>query len=204
MADCHVADLTRHHRMEAMAHDVLARAPPHFALAGLSMGGYLALEVVRQAPERVTHLCLLDSTARPDTDEQTKRRRILMALAQKGEFRGVTPRLLPLLIHPDRLGDKELTGTIMDMAERVGRDAFLKQQEAIIHRADSRPFLKDIRCPAQVIVGRQDVLAPPNIMQEIADGIPGAKFAIIENCGHLSTLERPEAVTSCIKSWLMG
>ncbi|MDX2028354.1 MAG: alpha/beta fold hydrolase [Alphaproteobacteria bacterium] len=202
MADCHVADLTQHDRMAALAQAVLAKAPPRFALAALSMGGYVAFEILRQAPERVLKLCLLDTSARPDTEEQKKRRRMLMSMAKKGEFKGVTPRLLPTLIHADRLEDKALTDVIMDMAARVGREAFLRQQDAIIHRIDSRPFLKDISCPTQVIGGRQDALTPPEIVQEIADGIPGAKLNFIENCGHLSALERPEEIVELMKRWL--
>ena len=114
----------------------------------------------------------------------------------------MTPRLLPLLIQPDRLDDKPLTETIMQMAERVGRDAFHKQQTAILNRPDSRPGLKDITCPVQIIGGRQDALTPPDITQEIADGIPGARYAIIENCGHLSPLERPDEVTALMRGWL--
>ena len=125
-------------------------------------------------------------------------------MSRAGQFKGVTPRLLPMLIHPDRLQDKELTGTITAMAERVGRDAFQNQQTAIINRIDSRPCLKNIRCPVQVIVGRQDALTPPEIMREIADGIPGARFDIIENCGHLSPLERPEEVTELMKRLVAG
>lgn len=202
MADCQVADLTRQDRMDALARAVLASAPRQFALAGLSMGGYVAFEVMRQAPERVLRLCLLDTSARPDTPEQSQRRRLLMAMAQKGEFKGVTPRLLPTLIHPAHLENKETTGTIMAMAERVGRDAFINQQTAIVHRIDSRPGLKNIRCPVQVIGGKQDALAPPEILREIADGISGARFDLIDECGHLSPLEQPERVTQLMRCWL--
>jgi pimeloyl-ACP methyl ester carboxylesterase len=204
MADCHVADLTKQDRMDALARSVLAEAPPQFALAALSMGGYVALEIMRQAPERVIKLCLIDTSARADTPEQQQRRKLLMQMAKAGEFRGVTPRLLPTLIHPDRLDDKELTGIIMAMAERVGRDAFENQQTAILNRIDSQTTLKNIRCPTQVIVGRQDALTPVEIVKEIADGIPKARFDIIENCGHLSPLERPDKVTALIKKWLQN
>lgn len=204
LAECRVALTTEHDRMDALARGILAEAPPQFALAAISMGGYVALEIMRQAPERVLKLCLLDTSARPDTAEQSKRRNMLIAMSRAGQFKGVTPRLLPTLIHPDRVEDKELTGTIMAMAERVGAEAFRRQQTAIINRMDSRPFLKDIRCPTQVIVGRQDAIAPVEIMREIADGIKGSRFDIIENCGHLSPLERPEEVNAIMRRWLAG
>ena len=204
MADCQVADTTRHETMEAIAKTVLASAPPQFALAGLSMGGYVAFEIMRQAPNRVLKLCLLDTSARPDTDEQRERRRLLLAMAQRGQFKGVTPRLLPMLISPERLEDKELTHIIMSMAERLGRDSFRNQQTAIMNRIDSRSLLKHIACPVQVIGGREDALTTPEIMREITTGIPNARFDIIEQCGHLSTLEQPDQVNVLMKRWLQA
>jgi pimeloyl-ACP methyl ester carboxylesterase len=204
MADCRVAGTARHDTMEALARDVLAEAPAKFALAGLSMGGYVAFEIMRQAPERVIKLCLLDTSARADTPEQRKRRELLLVMSRKGQFKGVTPRLLPLLIHPDRMQDKELTGLIMAMAERVGREAFHNQQTAIMNRADSRALLKSIRCPVQVIGGKQDAITPPDIVREIADGISGARLDMIEDCGHLSPLEQPEEVNRIMKKWLIA
>ncbi|HUY68445.1 MAG TPA: alpha/beta fold hydrolase [Alphaproteobacteria bacterium] len=202
VAQCRVADLTGQDSVAGLARAALAKAPAKFALAGLSMGGYVALEIMRQAPERVLKLCLLDTSARPDTAEQKERRRLLMALSRQGKFRGVTPRLLPMLIHPERLSDKVLTGIVMGMAERVGREAFLRQQTAIMNRADSRPSLAKIRVPAQVIVGRQDALTPVEVCKEIADGIPGSQLTIIENSGHLSALEQPVTVGEIMRRWL--
>lgn len=199
---CHVADTAQHDRIETIAKNVLAKAPPQFALAGLSMGGYVAFEIMRLAPERILKLCLLDTSARPDTEEQRERRQLLLAMAKTGHFKGVTPRLLPMLIHPDRMEDKELTHTITSMAERMGRGAFHNQQTAIMHRIDSRPDLKSIRCPTLVIGGRQDALTPPDITREIADGIRGAHFEVIENCGHLAPLEQPDEVNRLMKRWL--
>lgn len=202
VADSWVADLTHDDSLVAMARRVLQAAPPEFALAGLSMGGYCAFEVIRQAPERVRRLALLDTGARADTPEQTSRRRGLIELAEKGKFKGVTPRLLPLFVHRDRLNDKTLTDAVTAMAERVGRDAFLRQQKAIIGRVDSRASLANIRCPTLVLCGREDVLTPPALAEEIAAGIPGARLDLIDRCGHLSTMERPEAVTAELRQWL--
>ena len=201
-AACHVADTARHDRIDKIAKDVLAGAPPQFAMAGLSMGGYVALEIMRQAPERVLKLCLLDTSARADTTEQRERRRLLLAMAEKGQFKGVTPRLLPMLIHPDRLTDIDLTDIITTMAERMGRDAFRNQQTAIMNRIDSRASLKNIHCPVQIIGGQQDALTPPDILREIAAGIPQARLDLIESCGHLSPLEKPDEVNVLIRRWL--
>ena len=197
-----MGDFTHDDSIEAMARSVLIEAPETFALAGLSMGGYVALEIMRQAPERVTRLALLDTSARPDTPEQTERRGGLIELARMGQFKGVTPRLLPMLIHPDRLGDAELTGTVMAMAERTGKDAFLRQQSAILKRVDSRPHLAAMRCPALVLCGRQDTPTPLEAHREMADAIPRASLVVVEDCGHLAPLEQPHAVSAALRYWL--
>jgi pimeloyl-ACP methyl ester carboxylesterase len=202
IADCMVADTTRHDRIAALAQDVLMTAPPKFALAGLSMGGYVSLEIMRQAPERVLKLAIFDSTARADTPQQQERRRLLLSLSRHGQFKGVTPRLLPMLIHPARLDDAALTGLITQMAERVGRAAFIHQQTAILHRQDSRPFLGNITCPTLIAGGRQDAITGPELLQELADNIPGARFEIVENCGHLLPLEQPDSANLLLRQWL--
>jgi len=202
VADCVVANLTQHETMAGMAVAALEKAPPKFALAGLSMGGYVAFEIMRQAPERVTKLCLLDTTARPDSPEQQHKRQLFISMSRAGQFKGVTPRLLPLLIHTSRFKDTELTDIIYGMAGRVGRDGFIRQQTAIMNRADSRPLLSSISVPTQIICGHQDALTPPDIMREIAGGIKGSHYDIIEDCGHLSPLEQPEKVNALMTRWL--
>ena len=197
-----VADLTQQDTIRDMASDVLAKAPPRFALAGLSMGGYVAFEILRQAPERVLKLCLVDTSARPDTPEQQEKRRGLIMLSKSGKFKGITPRLMPQLVHPSRMQDAALTGLVMAMAERVGREAFQRQQTAILNRPDSRPTLRAITCPTLVVGGRQDLLTPLEITREIAEGIPQANFAIVEHCGHLPPIEQPEKMTMLMRSWV--
>lgn len=199
-----VADLRHDDTLPAMAARVLAAAPDRFALAALSMGGYLAFELLRQAPERVARLALLDTGARPDTAEQTRRRRGLLDLARRGQFKGVTPRLLPLYLHPDRVHEEALAGTVMAMAERLGPETFLRQQHAIMQRPDSRSLLPAITAPTLVVCGREDAATPLALSEEMAAGIPGARLAVIEECGHLSPLERPQAVTALLRLWLEG
>jgi pimeloyl-ACP methyl ester carboxylesterase len=166
------------------------------------MGGYCALEVIRQAPNRVRRLALLDTGARPDTAEQSSRRRGLIELAEKGEFKGVTPRLLPLLLNPEHLKDKALTGRVIAMAHRVGMAAFIRQQKAIMGRIDSRPFLPKIACPALVLCGRQDQLTPLALHEEMHALIPGSVLEIVDKSGHLSTMERPRDVSAALRIWL--
>ena len=202
IADMQVADLTKHNSVAAMARSVLEAPPPRFALAGLSMGGYVSFEIMRQASDRVDRLALLDTSARPDTAEQIEIRRTLMSMCETGEFKGVTPRLLPRWIHPSRLDDKALTETVISMTGRVGREAFLRQQQAIIDRPDSRPGLSRIRCPTLVLCGREDQSTPVEVHREIAADIPNARLVVVPDCGHLSTLERPHAVNAALRSWL--
>jgi len=202
LAEMIVPDLGLDESVDAMARRVLGAAPPSFALVALSMGGYVAHAIMRAAPERVKRLALFDTSARPDTDEQMKRRRSLIALADKGKFKGVTPRLLPLLIHKDRLDDKPLTAAVMAMAERIGKPAFLKQQTAIMGRPDSRPQLPGYRCPALVAVGRMDAITPVEVNAEMAGLIPGAKLVVIEDSGHLAPMEQPVASTALLRYWL--
>ncbi len=197
-----VADHTRSDRMEKIAADILAAAPQRFALAGLSMGGYIAMAIARAAPERVTRIAFLDTSARADPPEREADRRRLVELARAKGTREVQKVLLPRLVHPDRIAEGELVETILQMAVDTGVDAFARQQEAIITRPDSRPSLAAIRVPALVIVGAQDLQTPPDIATEIAHATPGAKLVVIPDCGHLSTLERPDAVNAALAAWL--
>ncbi|MEY3731220.1 MAG: hypothetical protein RLZZ57_1976 [Pseudomonadota bacterium] len=196
-----VACLTGHESIAGMAEAAIAGLDGPLAVAGLSMGGYVALEIARRAPGQVKRLALFDTSARPDTPEQTERRRGLLALSQSGQFRGVTPRLLPMLVHPSRL-DGPLAAEVMAMAERVGRDAFLRQQTAIMGRVDSRPDLPAICAKALVAVGEDDLLTPPHLAEEMAAAIPGAKLARFANSGHLPSMEVPEAVNAAMAEWL--
>jgi pimeloyl-ACP methyl ester carboxylesterase len=198
----HVADHTRSSRMEDIARDILADAPPKFALAGLSMGGYIAMAIIRVAPERVTRVAFLDTSARSDPPERAADRRKLVQIARTEGVRKVQGLLMPRLVHPARLAEPGLVETAMLMADETGLDAFTRQQEAIIARPDSRPSLAAIRCPALVLVGEEDLQTPPDIAKEIADAVPGAKLVIVRECGHLSTLERPETVNAALHAWL--
>ena len=201
VATCVVADLTRANTMAGLAKEALKQAPwEKFLLAGHSMGGYVALEVMRQAPQRVTGLALLNTNARPDTPESTENRRRLMALADR-DFESVSTTLLPRLMTKEHLEDPLLTGTIGQMALAVGKDSFKRQEEAIIGRIDSRPHLKDIRCPTLVIAASEDQLMPVAVLQEMADAIPGARLEVVEDSGHMTTLEHPERIVELLRDW---
>jgi len=201
VASVRVADLTTRDTMSALADDVLAKAPPRFALAGLSMGGYCALEIVARAPERVAALALIDTSARPDTPEGRANREKQIARAP-AEFATIVEELLPKWVHPSRLEDHAVADIVRAMARDVGADAFARQQRAIMSRADSRPRVAAIRCPTAVICGRQDALLPLEVHEEMARGIPGATLEVIEDCGHLAPLERPAEVAAALRRLL--
>lgn len=187
----------------AMAERLLAAAPERFALCGLSMGGYVAFEVMRRAPERVTRLALLDTTAKPPTPETNAPREQMIALAQKGAFDNIVTVLWQKLVAPDRLADEALRLVVRAMAEVVGAAGFVRQQRAIMGRADARPLLASIAIPSLVVVGAEDAITPPEEAREIAAGIGArARYLELPGCGHLSTLEAPDLVTGALLDWL--
>jgi pimeloyl-ACP methyl ester carboxylesterase len=197
-----IADHTRDDSMSAIARRILSVAPPRFALVGLSMGGYIAFEILRQAPERVAKVGLFDTSARADAPEQSAMRRAQMTLASQGRLAEVVEQQFPRLVHRARRGDAALREVFDLMAEEVGPAAFIRQQTAIIGRSDSRPTLGSIRCPTLVLVGEDDELTPPERAAEIAGGIAGARLVTVPQSGHVSTLERPEEVTRALLQWL--
>jgi pimeloyl-ACP methyl ester carboxylesterase len=165
------------------------------------MGGYVALEILRQAPERVTRLALLNTHARPDSPEATANRKRLMELAER-DFRSVIETLMQKLVTEDGVKDLEITGTITEMALGIGKDAFQRQERAIIGRIDSRPHLASIRCKTLVLAARKDQLMPVELLEELARGIPKSTLAIVENSGHMASLEQPEEVAQLLQAWL--
>jgi pimeloyl-ACP methyl ester carboxylesterase len=197
-----VANHIRDDNMGAIARRILAEAPPRFALAGHSMGGYIAFEIMRQAADRVAKLALINTQARADAPEASERRRGMMARARSGEYRAVLDELFPGFVHPSRQGDAALRQLVHDMGEDVGAEAFVRQQTAVIGRVDSRPSLAWIKCPTLVLTGDADNTIPNALSKEMADGIHGAKLVILENCGHFPQPEQPRATAAALTEWL--
>lgn len=188
--------------MAAIASRLLATAPPRFALVGLSMGGYLAFEVMRQAGHRVERLALLNTSAQPDTAEAAERRREQIALAEDGGLAEVVGMLSRRWLRAAVRDDPVLLGVIRQMADETGPEAFVRQQFAIMSRPDSRPGLTAIDCPVLVVAGAEDEVTVPGHAEEMASQIPRARLVVIPECGHLSTLEQPAAVTRALAGWL--
>jgi pimeloyl-ACP methyl ester carboxylesterase len=199
-----VSVASNHHddSIAVAAERVLAAAPPQFALAGLSMGAYLAFEIMRRAGDRVTRLALLNTSARPDTVEQVQRRRSQIAMTQDGRFAEVVDSLYLRWVRPARRGHPALRRVIRQMADETGPQAFIRQQTTIMGRPDSRPGLTAIDCPVLVVAGEDDNVTLPECATEIADLIPQARLLRIPDCGHLSTLEQPAATTRALVDWL--
>ena len=199
-----VANHVRDDSMAAIARRILDEAPPRFALAGHSMGGYISFEIMRQAPERVAKLALLNTTARPDTPEASARRREQVAMAHEGRLHEVLDEAFPSFVHPSRKGDEGLRQLVHAMGDDIGAHGFINNQTAIIGRPDSRPTLAAITCPTLVLTSDTDVLLPPVLSEEIARGIAGAKYVVVPECGHMSQPEQPQAVVDALGAWLAG
>ena len=197
-----VANHIRDDNMGAIARRILAEAPPRFALAGHSMGGYIAFEIMRQAPQRVAKLALINTQARPDTPEASARRRSQIARAKGGEYHAILDELFSGFVHPSRREDAILRQLVHDMGDDVGVDAFVRQQTAVMSRPDSRPILAWIKCPTLVLTGDDDNTVPNSLSVEMADGIHGAKLVILSNCGHLPQPEQPDATAEALVEWL--
>ncbi|WP_375305702.1 alpha/beta fold hydrolase [Bradyrhizobium sp. A11] len=196
-----IANHIRDDNMSDIAARVLSEAPPRFALAGHSMGGYIALEIMRQAPERVAKLALINTQARPDTPEATARRQGLMARARRGELRAIREESFPELVHPSRRDDAEILKLVHAQDEDVGVAGYLRQQAAIIARVDSRPTLSAITCPTLVLTGDADNTIPNAFSKEMAEAVAGARLVILDRCGHLPQAEQPDATVRALTEW---
>jgi pimeloyl-ACP methyl ester carboxylesterase len=200
-----VADVqTRFASLPEMAAALLAEQPGELLLCGTSMGGMLALEVVRQAPQRVKALALLATSARPDTPELIRLRSDAIVLFEQGRAEEVLRANVAFAFHPRVAEDSELATTYLALVQRGGARQLIAQNRAIMARADARPLLPSIGCPTLVACGDSDLLTPPEHSREIAAAIPGARLAIVPDCGHMLTLEQPARINTLLLGWLAG
>ncbi|MFZ0266361.1 alpha/beta fold hydrolase [Caulobacter sp.] len=201
VARCKVPDLTRGESLRELAEQVLADAEPTFALAGFSMGGYVAQEIARIAPERIERLALIDTAIRADTPERAAQRRAVNAAARhKGAFLGVADRLMASYVDASRLDDKDLTGRIQAMTQRLGREVFLRQNG--LPREDGAAALRALRCPVVIICGEHDAITPLAGQHEMARAIGCTHMVVIPDAGHMTPMEAPEAVNAALRRWL--
>ena len=199
--ECLVGDTLSDGTLSAMAARILSDAPPRFALAGISMGGRVALEIMRAAPARVTRLMLCDTNVRPDAAEQIARRRATnAAMLHASDLAALAAPAIAYMVHPD--SDEGVWKALMEMILRVGAPAYVRQNEAVIARDELRPILAPIRVPTMVVVGANDLITPVILSQEISDAIPGATLHVIRDCGHLPPIEKPHVLAALMQKWL--
>jgi len=203
LPDCRVADFRFLDSLTAMAESVLAAAPQRFAVAGHSMGGRVALEILRLAPERVERLALLDTGVHPVQPGEAEKRQVLVELAKRKGMEALGRQWLPPMVHPDRHGEAELMEPLYAMIHRMTPEIYAGQITALLTRRDAAPLLPNIACPTLVATGRQDSWSPVEQHRRIAAAIPGATLTLFEDSGHMSTVERPEAVTAALREWLL-
>jgi len=203
--ECWIADTSKHDSVTALATAALAKSPSaRFAIIAFSLGGYVAFEMLRLAPKRVAALALVDTSARPDSQEAVAMRTRMIAAVSSGttDFDTVASAFLPRVVHSSRVADLALNDLLISMARGVGQEGFVRQQRAAIGRPDSRPLLKEIRCKTLVICGREDQITPLDCSEEMATGIAQAELVVLEQCGHMAPLEQPDAVNAALSRWV--
>ena len=195
--------------LTAMAEHVLRIAPERFWLAGHSMGGRVAFEVYRQAPERVQGIAVLNTGTGPRPegepgDKEERGRRALLDVARKQGMHAMAMQWLPPMMHPQRMADTPLVETIVQMLQRKKPDIFERQMNALLNRPDARPVLPTIRCPALFLSGREDSWSPPEAHAAMAAAVPGSRLVIVPDSGHMAPMEQPEAVSAALREWITG
>jgi pimeloyl-ACP methyl ester carboxylesterase len=198
-----VGDLTACATIEGLAASVLVAAPDRFALAGLSMGGIVAMEVVRQAPGRVTRLALLDTNHRAETTERRALRAPLIERALRGDLRAVLiEEMKPLYLAPENRGSAAILDLVLDMALALGPEVFARQSAALRDRPDQTATLRAVTAPTLILCGRHDTLCPPQRHEEMAALVPAARLVVVDGAGHLPTLEHAAATSKALRGWL--
>ena len=203
IAECIVADVSQDDSLPAMARRVLKNAPPRFALAGFSLGAILAFEIYRQAPERISHLALLDGNPYADLPERRSGRLDALRYLQEQSLEALLRNtLIPLYVHSSRLSDQGLIGIITAMAVDLGPEVFQRQTEALLDRPDNRDLFARIKCPTLALCGDSDRLCLPAWYESMVAQMPRARLVVVPACGHFAPLERPAAVTTALRRLL--
>lgn len=194
---CKVIPLVEGNTTEDLLQTVLNSVQGPFFLAGHSMGGWLALELAKHAPQRILKLCLLNTSAQPDSKEKYQRRMDMIREVEQGGFQRVAEMLRDYYVHNDPVKKK-----VLSMFLDVGKDVFITQQKILLSREECSSFLPQISIPTLVVHAREDKNFSLAVHEELADNIPNAKLAIIEDSGHMSPMESPQAVTTLLRFWL--
>jgi len=191
---------TRHPSITAMAAALLEEHAGKLVLCGASMGGMIAMEAARQAPDRVTGLALLGTNASPETDDMRALRESAIQLFEQGRVAEVIEPNVALAFHPDNAG--KLADAYLRFVLEAGADQLIRQNRAVITRPDARLHLARLACPVLVMCGEDDQLAPPGHSRQIAALCSNAKLVMVPRCGHMLTMEQPEFVNATLREWL--
>ncbi len=203
IADCMVGDQTRGETMQAVVEDVLAQAPQRFALAGFSLGGFVAQQILRVAPERVLRLALIDTSIHADSPERAAQRQSQRASVRlPGAFHGFGDKLMRSYIDASRLDDYVLVQRVRDMTARLGAEVFLRQ--SALDRIDGHDVLASYRDPLLILCGANDRITPLAISEEMHALAPGSTLVVLPDCGHLAPMEKPEEVSAAMREWLLA
>ena len=198
----HLPPIGQHDAIERIATDILNAAPKRFALAGLSMGGIIAMEVIRQAPRRVSRLALLDTNSAAETPQRAAEREPQIARVMAG----LLPEVMRDEMKPNYLAPgprrQEVLDLVLDMAMGQGEGVFLRQSRALQRRLDQQHTLRAVTVPTLIMCGEHDTLCPLKRHEFMAELIPNAELVVVKEAGHLPTLEQPEVVTEALKTWL--
>ena len=198
----HFPPLSGHDNFETLAMEILANAPPQFALAGLSMGGIVAMEIIRQAPNRVERIALMDTNPKAEANEVKAAREPQMVKAMAGDLVSVMRNEMKPNYLTDGPRRNQILDLCLDMALGLGKEVFVRQSKALQRRCDQRDTLRTVRVPALVLCGEDDIPCPLDCHELIHDLIPGSVLEVIKGAGHLPTLEQPDATTYALTRWL--
>ncbi|MGK0363276.1 MAG: pimeloyl-ACP methyl ester carboxylesterase [Saprospiraceae bacterium] len=203
IAECVVGNISSSDNLSEVAANILSENKGNFSIIGLSYGGIIAFEILRQAPERIDNLILMNTNYKKPSEATRAAQQRFLGMSQLGEFREImTDFLKDAMLHPENAKLQSLRDTILKMALDTGRVAFFNQIKAQLNRPDSTEDLPNINCPTLIITGREDKVCTPELHEEMASMIPNAELEIVEKCGHLSTLEQPEEINRIIRKWI--
>ena len=202
LVDCRVASNTSASSLKQVAKNILDNYSGSFSVMGLSYGGIVAFELLRQAPERINKLILMNTNYKQPSERTRINQQRFIGMAYLGEFKEITSKILiDAMLHPKNAKKQELRETILNMALNVGTYGFFNQVKAQLARPDSSKDLQNIKCPTLIITGKEDNICPLKLHKEMAETIPNSTLKIIEECAHLSALEQPNLVNSIIIDW---
>lgn len=202
LADCQIGNHSSSDNLQEVAANIINSVSGNFSVLGLSYGGIIAFEILRQAPQRIKRLILLNTNHKEPSEITRATQQRFLGMSVLGEFREITTNFTTdAMLHPKHAANPKMREAVLQMAENIGQQRFFNQIKAQLGRPDSTPDLPNIQCPTLIMTGREDNVCPIPQHQEMARLIPNSTFQVIEESGHLSTMEQPERVNELIRNW---